>query len=309
MHGRRDPGRRAGGPLGVSEVDEVDEVDDDPEGKEQKTMSASRVKVSDLCVGDEFLVDGYVWRLLEREETKHGTIRVRPEKFYEGGWMPSPPGDETYFPASRTVIRTAQAAQAATSQTAPTARLKDLDLLDFGNAIQLGGALYVARDRAYILLFPEDASARSLPVEYLLMDDAEWQALLRQTDLCDVQAKDGTGQKAILRKSARSVDNNVSWEVYRRDGFACRYCGADKVPLTVDHLVLWEERGPWIAANLFTSCRKCNQTRGRLPYEEWLRDPYYLRVSKNLRPEVRAANEAIVATLAAIPRVKHPRSR
>jgi len=34
-----------------------------------------------------------------------------------------------------------------------------------------------------------------------------------------------------------------------------------------------------------------------------------LKVSKGLTPEVRAANEAVLATLAAIPRVQHVKSR
>ena len=79
--------------------------------------------------------------------------------------------------------------------------------------------------------------------------------------------------------------------------------------MTVDHLVRWEERGPWIEVNLVTSCRKCNKTRGDTSYADWLKSEFYLRVSKALTPEVRAANEAILGTLAGIPRVQKMRSR
>ena len=56
--------------------------------------------------------------------------------------------------------------------------------------------------------------------------------------------------KAVIRKCQRNIEQGVSWNVFRRDGYACRYCGNKEVPLTVDHLVLWEESGPSTEANL-----------------------------------------------------------
>ena len=105
------------------------------------------------------------------------------------------------------------------------------------------------------------------------------------------------------------MDNNVSWRVYRRDKYACRYCGVNNVPLTVNHIICWEVRGPWIEQNLLTACRKCNKTRGNTSYADWLRHPHYLKVAQHLNPEIRAANEAILGRLDAIPRVNKIRSR
>ena len=85
--------------------------------------------------------------------------------------------------------------------------------------------------------------------------------------------------------------------MYRRDHYRCRYCGANDVPLTVDHLVLWEEGGPSTEENLVSACKDCNKTRGNTPYHLWLRDSYYKRVSANLPPMIQEANERIAHTL------------
>lgn len=189
--------------------------------------------------------------------------------------------------------------------------LKDINLLDVGHSILMVGALYAGKGKVYAMLFPEGADeAKLAPVEMLDLDLEDWKAFLVQTDTLPVEAyPDGSGQKAILRKSNREVDNTVSWTVYRRDSYRCRYCGNDKVPLTVDHLIRWEERGPWIEANLVTACRKCNKTRGDMSYADWLKSEFYLRVSQKLTPEARASNEAILGKLDAIPRVNKIRSR
>jgi 5-methylcytosine-specific restriction endonuclease McrA len=79
--------------------------------------------------------------------------------------------------------------------------------------------------------------------------------------------------------------------------------------MSVDHLVLWEEGGPTIEVNLITACKKCNKVRGNTSYAEWLKHPRYKNVSAKLKPEVRAANEALLATLDAIPKMVSKRTR
>ncbi len=188
--------------------------------------------------------------------------------------------------------------------------LQDINLLDIGNTIQMAGALYVGKGKAYLITFPEDQEeVKGLPIDHLDLTHEDWKTFLRQTDFLDVQPASGSNEKALLRKSTRQIEQGVSWNVYRRDSYSCRYCGNDKIPLTVDHLVRWEEGGPSIEANLVASCRKCNKVRGDMSYGDWLKDAFYLRVSAKLKPEVRAANEALLPTLAAIPRKKHITSR
>jgi len=220
-------------------------------------------------------------------------------------------------------------------------KLSDLNILEVGNTIQLAGAIYASGDTMYLVPLPHEltsaqeaiccdlntrdgaASFQRLreaselvsnnPVKVLEMALPEWEVFIRQTDLLEVEVKDtdaeGKVAKAILRKSQRQIDQGVSWRVWKRDGYCCRYCGIDGVPMTVDHLVLWEDGGPSIEANLVTACRKCNKVRGSTPYAEWLRHPHYKKASRNLITAAIEANEALVATLPGIPRVKHIKSR
>jgi len=184
----------------------------------------------------------------------------------------------------------------------------DLNILDFGNTMQIVGVVYSrAGEEGLFLPLPGEEHPDSFaPVDMTL---ADWQDLLRQTDLVETEVlartSDGKTVKAILRKSARQISQQVSWSVYRRDGCKCRYCGADDVPLTVDHLVLWSEGGPSTEPNLVACCKRCNRTRGETSYDEWIRSKYYKKVAKNLHFVERQANFALAATLDQIPRRVH----
>ena len=188
---------------------------------------------------------------------------------------------------------------------------KEFDLKAVGQEVQLVGGIWAGDDRAFLCYFPEYGQEFN-PVA-LDMDDEAWKALLRQSDLVETEvlskADDGTLYKAVVRKCQRTVEQGITWNVFRRDGYRCRYCGNDQVPLTVDHLVLWEDGGPSIEPNLVSACRKCNKVRGRTKYAAWLRHRHYLDVSRKLTPEVRAANEMLVTTLVDIPLVVTLRSR
>ncbi len=205
---------------------------------------------------------------------------------------------------------------------------KDLNLLAVGNTIQMAGAIYHdgREDLTYLVFFPDEAPewaaspqedvaqvAASGSIELLHMNTENWKVFIRQTDLLETEiltrAKDGSTTKAIIRKSQRQIDQVVAWNVFRRDNYRCRYCGRHDVPLTVDHLVRWEEGGPSIEENLLSSCKKDNRIRGDDSYATWLQHGHYKKVSQNLTPEVRAANEAILGTLDKIPRQVHIKSR
>jgi hypothetical protein len=209
-------------------------------------------------------------------------------------------------------------------------KLSDLNILDFGNTIQLEGAVFIGNGKLYLCLFPGShgniqdvegndtveivmADGTSVFAETLGMDTDEWNRLFQQTDLLETEvltrSSDGTLAKIILRKSQRNIAQEISWKVYKRDDYKCRYCGRDDVPLTVDHLVLWEEGGPSTEANLLACCKKCNRARGNMQYADWLRSPFYRRVSQGLSMLVRQDNEALVPTLAAIPRMLHTPSK
>jgi len=206
--------------------------------------------------------------------------------------------------------------------------LTDIDMKEVGRSIQLAGAVYAKADsgQLFLVLLPRglDTDARQRLGDILGerlkahdgeqfanvvdLDVDEWDQFLRQTDLVEVEATvqdptTGHIAKAIVRKSARQVSQHYSWVVFRRDEFKCRYCGADDVPLTVDHLVTWESGGPSTPENLVSSCQKCNNARGEIEFSAWLMDPYYRKVSKGLDHRVKFANQALIPTLANIPRV------
>jgi len=193
-------------------------------------------------------------------------------------------------------------------------KLSDLDITAVGTTIQIAGVVYSDGASGKYLVAPLPGESDAMfdkgweRFESLEMDLPDWEKFIQQTDRVEVMAlvKDEHGDvgKAIVRKSARQISQNVSWAVYRRDFFRCSYCSANDVPLTVDHLVLWEEGGPSIMENLATACKKCNRTRGEMPYAQWLRSPEYRKVSANLPGMILDRNEALVGTLAGIPR--HP---
>jgi len=191
-------------------------------------------------------------------------------------------------------------------------KLSELNLHEVGNTIQLVGVVYddPERHRTILIPFPDEPVDES--TEVLEMGREDWEKFLRQTDTMETEilqrASDGKITKAIVRKCQRQIDQKVAWTCYERDEYKCRYCGA-KLPLTVDHLVRWEEGGPTTVDNLLSACKKCNRTRGDKPYAEWLQHPYYKKVSRNLDPKWVEANERVAATLDAIPRVVHKRSR
>lgn len=57
-----------------------------------------------------------------------------------------------------------------------------------------------------------------------------------------------------------AVSKRLRYEILRRDGFACRYCGAkaDEAELQVDHVLPVALGGGDEAENLVTACADCN---------------------------------------------------
>lgn len=58
-----------------------------------------------------------------------------------------------------------------------------------------------------------------------------------------------------------SLSKKLRFEVFKRDGFRCMYCGAHppEVVLEVDHIVPVAAGGPDDSDNLITSCFNCNR--------------------------------------------------
>jgi len=193
-------------------------------------------------------------------------------------------------------------------------KLEDFNLLEFGISITLSGMILSDSEKQYLLPFPEEQidDIASTDIEILNLTLEDWKAVLRQTDLLETEVltSDKHGLiKATLRKSGRQIDQRISWAVYRRDNYTCRYCGRNDVPLTVDHLILWEVGGPSIEENLVSSCKSCNKARGNTEYEEWLGSEFYNRVYLNLDKETVRLNEELTQRIKLIPIRLHKISR
>ena len=190
-------------------------------------------------------------------------------------------------------------------------KLKDLDIYAIGDTIQMAGAIYSGEGKTFLVFFPGEKN--DLPQEILEMDADEWKKFLFQTDVLETviieKASDGSLAKAVVRKSQRQIDNVMMWSVWRRDGYHCRYCGKNDVPLTVDHLVPWEQMGPTVPENLVTTDKNCNKVRGNLGFKQWLEHPYYKKVSVVLTENQQLTNLRLLETLDSIPRMVHRRSR
>lgn len=62
----------------------------------------------------------------------------------------------------------------------------------------------------------------------------------------------------------KKVSTKARFEVFKRDGFTCQYCGATppKVVLHCDHIVAASKGGEGDMDNLVTSCSICNMGKG-----------------------------------------------
>jgi hypothetical protein len=72
-------------------------------------------------------------------------------------------------------------------------------------------------------------------------------------------------QKGEVMAKRKALSTKVRFEVFKRDGFSCAYCGAtpaNDITLEVDHIVPVSKGGKDDMSNLITSCFKCNRGKG-----------------------------------------------
>lgn len=67
----------------------------------------------------------------------------------------------------------------------------------------------------------------------------------------------------------RAVSTRTRFEIFKRDGFRCLYCGGTPLQgaLHVDHVVPLAEGGDNATANLVTACGECNLGKGPVPLD------------------------------------------
>lgn len=191
---------------------------------------------------------------------------------------------------------------------------KDIRLTQVGNDYQMAGLLFSGRDRSFILQFPHKAGDIHEQLDLLVLDDQGLVDFLRQLDVQETEiitsGPNGL-MKTMVRKTQRQIDNIIQWRVFKRDGYKCSYCGADDRPLSVDHIIVWEEGGPSIEENLLAACKQCNRDRGNMRFDLWLESSYFKKVSKNLTTEQINKLKFIALDMARLETLKftHQRSR
>jgi len=188
--------------------------------------------------------------------------------------------------------------------------LSYIKVSELGTSIKIVGMLLERDNDTFMALLPEQDIQNNLTTMELSHKD--WKAIIKQLDFKEVEVfanDNGKIKKTIVRKCTRQIENSISWNVYRRDNYTCRYCGRSDVPLTVDHLVLWEKGGPSIEENLVASCRRCNSKRGNMEYVDWITSAYYREISKDLHHLSKAANMYLITTIDKISKRLHKRKR
>lgn len=110
--------------------------------------------------------------------------------------------------------------------------------------------------------------------------------------------------------ATRSVSKRTRFEVFKRDGFRCVYCGATPVqrPLHCDHVVAVANGGGNGASNLVTSCDDCNLGKSAVPLARKKLQAVATKPQKDhaaqilkfleLQREIEAAQSKVVESLA-----------
>jgi len=72
----------------------------------------------------------------------------------------------------------------------------------------------------------------------------------------------------IVKRPPRSERKLTRLEVFRRDGYACQYCGKATRELTLDHVIPRYRSGQHTWENVVSACVHCNRRKaGRTPQE------------------------------------------
>jgi hypothetical protein len=71
----------------------------------------------------------------------------------------------------------------------------------------------------------------------------------------------------MAKNKRKNLSKKVRFDVFKRDGFKCAYCGraTPAVVLEVDHIEPVADGGTNEKENLITSCKDCNQGKGKTP--------------------------------------------
>lgn len=77
-------------------------------------------------------------------------------------------------------------------------------------------------------------------------------------------------QKIINKVLSRKLDNIDRESILERDKYTCTYCGDQRGPFHIDHMIPLSRGGPNTSDNLTTSCKTCNLRKHTMTAEEFL---------------------------------------
>jgi len=76
-------------------------------------------------------------------------------------------------------------------------------------------------------------------------------------------AKTAQKEKNKPKTKRKGISQKVRFEVFKRDGFSCQYCGKTaNVTLEIDHIMPISKGGTNDFENLITACYECNRGKG-----------------------------------------------
>lgn len=125
-------------------------------------------------------------------------------------------------------------------------------------------------DKTFILPLCKEME---LQTPYILaIDDLHELELLNHAFLVEGDRYFGKLRKAVKAAIgiARSkADQRITWEVFRREGFECYYCGCDFGALTFDHYVPASLGGSTNMENGRAACKWCNSNKADMEPQFW----------------------------------------
>lgn len=96
---------------------------------------------------------------------------------------------------------------------------------------------------------------------YSRTDTYGWRNILE----CYNLAREKVIREGFIKHERAIVSDNLRYDVFKRDSFRCRICGAkasDGIKLEVDHIIPIAKGGKSILSNLQTLCERCNRGKG-----------------------------------------------
>jgi 5-methylcytosine-specific restriction endonuclease McrA len=128
------------------------------------------------------------------------------------------------------------------------------------------------RRLAHVQAYLDDKLQGAPTIALLLRDDAgEWRPItnyrgsfLREPPPVESSSVEtsSTVQRPHRREPVRQA---LRWQLFKRDHFRCRYCGASPgtrdTVLVIDHVIPVKNGGSSTIDNLVTACERCNQSK------------------------------------------------